>query len=130
MYGVVMKEGYDWRVVMNAMKTYNETGKKTYVICHCGAPTKKQGFDKKRKNIAAAFKKWQQIFEAAGVKEWPIVLMGALPQDRKADNLKVLISLVEEKSTEETTENTSETKMTKNQIKKTHRSEKFVEEFV
>ena len=65
MYGVVMKEGYDWRVVMNAMKTYNETGKKTYVICHCGAPTKKQGFDKKRKNIAAAFKKWQQIFEGS-----------------------------------------------------------------
>ena len=130
MYGVVMKEGYDWRVVMNAMKTYNETGKKTYVICHCGAPTKKQGFDKKRKNIAAAFKKWQQIFEAAGVKEWPIVLMGALPQDRKGENLKVLISFVDEETTEESTEESSEQKMTKNQIKKTHRSEKFVKEFV
>ena len=26
MYGVQMKEGYDWRVVMNAMQTFAETG--------------------------------------------------------------------------------------------------------
>ena len=38
-------------VVMNAMQTYVETGKKTYVICHCGAPTKKQNFSIKRKKM-------------------------------------------------------------------------------
>ena len=126
MYGVVMKEGYDWRVVMNAMKTYNETGKKTYVICHCGAPTKKQGFDKKRKNIAAAFKKWQQIFEAAGVKEWPIVLMGALPQDRKGENLKVLISLNEEETSEESQGVDIIGEMSKVQIRGMHMSEEYI----
>ena len=56
--------------------------------------------------------------------------MGALPQDRKGENLKVLISFVDEETTEESTEESSEQKMTKNQIKKTHRSEKFVKEFV
>ena len=28
-----------------------------------------------------------------GVTTWPIVLMGALPQDRKNENLKVLVTM-------------------------------------
>ena len=91
MYGVQMKEGYDWRVVMNAMQTYVETGKKTYVICHCGAPTKKQNFSIKRKKILARFEHWRSVYVAMGVKVWPIVVLGALPQDRKNENLKVLV---------------------------------------
>ena len=83
MYGVQMKEGYDWRVVMNAMQTFAETGKKTYVICHCGAPTKKQNFTIKRKNIVLRFDHWKSVYTKMGVTTWPIVLMGALPQDRK-----------------------------------------------
>ena len=93
MYGVQMKEGYDWRVVMNAMQTFAETGKKTYVICHCGAPTKKQNFSIKRKNIVLRFDHWKSIYTKMGVTTWPIVLMGALPQDRKNDNMKVLAKM-------------------------------------
>lgn len=93
MYGVLMKEGYDWRVVMNAMQTYVETGKKTYVICHCGAPTKKQNFSIKRKKILARFKHWESVFKQMGVKVFPVVVLGALPQDRKNDNMKVLVTM-------------------------------------
>ena len=93
MYGVQMKEGYDWRVVMNAMQTFAETGKKTYVICHCGAPTKKQNFTIKRKNIVLRFDHWKSVYTKMGVTTWPIVLMGALPQDRKNDNMKVLAKM-------------------------------------
>ena len=93
MYGVQMKEGYDWRVVMNAMQTFAETGKKTYVICHCGAPTKKQNFSIKRKNIVLRFDHWKSVYTKMGVTTWPIVLMGALPQDRKNDNMKVLAKM-------------------------------------
>ena len=93
MYGVQMKEGYDWRVVMNAMQTFAETGKKTYVICHCGAPTKKQNFTIKRKNIVLRFDHWKSVYTKMGVTTWPIVLMGALPQDRKNENLKVLVAM-------------------------------------
>ena len=93
MYGVQMKEGYDWRVVMNAMQTFAETGKKTYVICHCGAPTKKQNFSIKRKKIVARFDHWKSVYTKMGVTTWPIVLMGALPQDRKNDNMKVLVKM-------------------------------------
>ncbi len=93
MYGVQMKEGYDWRVVMNAMQTFAETGKKTYVICHCGAPTKKQNFSIKRKNIVLRFDHWKSIYTKMGVTTWPIVLMGALPQDRKNESLKSLVQM-------------------------------------
>tara|TARA_Y100001937_G_scaffold27345_1_gene39265 strand:+ start:225 stop:1280 length:1056 start_codon:yes stop_codon:yes gene_type:complete len=93
MYGVQMKEGYDWRVVMNAMQTFAETGKKTYVICHCGAPTKKQNFSTKRKNIVLRFDHWKSVYTKMGVTTWPIVLMGALPQDRKNESLKSLVQL-------------------------------------
>ena len=93
MYGVQMKEGYDWRVVMNAMQTFAETGKKTYVICHCGAPTKKQNFTIKRKNIVLRFDHWRSVYTKMGVTTWPIVLMGALPQDRKNESLKSLVQM-------------------------------------
>ena len=93
MYGVQMKEGYDWRVVMNAMQTFAETGKKTYVVCHCGAPTKKQNFSTKRKNIVLRFDHWKSVYTKMGVTTWPIVLMGALPQDRKNESLKSLVQL-------------------------------------
>mgnify|MGYP003139962086 FL=1 len=93
MYGVQMKEGYDWRVVMNAMQTYVQTGKKTYVICHCGAPTKAANFSDKRKKIVDRFNHWENVYRKMGVTTWPIVLMGALPQDRKNENLKVLVPM-------------------------------------
>ena len=93
MYGVQMKEGYDWRVVMIAMQRFAETGKKTYVICHCGAPTKKQNFTIKRKNIVLRFDHWKSVYTKMGVTTWPIVLMGALPQDRKNESLKSLVQM-------------------------------------
>ncbi len=93
MYGVQMKEGYDWRVVMHAMQTYVESGKKTYVICHCGAPTKASNFSDKRKKIVSRFNQWETIYRKMGVTTWPIVLMGALPQDRKNESLKSLVQM-------------------------------------
>ena len=93
MYGVQMKEGYQWRAVINAIITYANTGKKTYVICHCGAPTKKQTFSIKRKKILEVFDNLQSSLEKLGLKIWPIVVLGALPQDRKNENLKVLVDM-------------------------------------
>ena len=93
MYGVQMKEGYQWRAVINAIITYANTGKKTYVICHCGAPTKKQTFSIKRKKILDVFDNLQSSLEKLGLKIWPIVVLGALPQDRKNENLKELVDM-------------------------------------
>lgn len=91
MYGVQMKEGYQYRVVMNAIKKYVETGKKTYVIFHCGAPTKKATLTKKRKQVIEKFEEMRKDLESIGATVWPIMYMGALPQDRENDDLKMLV---------------------------------------
>ena len=93
MYGVLMKEGYQWRVVMNAILNYASTGKKTYVILHCGAPTKKQTFSIKRKKAMDIFSNFRSVLEKSGLKVWPVVVLGALPQDRKNDNMKELVDI-------------------------------------
>tara|TARA_B100000131_G_scaffold60404_1_gene56025 strand:- start:1938 stop:2912 length:975 start_codon:yes stop_codon:yes gene_type:complete len=91
MYGVLMKEGYQRRVVINAYKTYQETGKYTAVIFHCGAPTKKADFNTKRKQVVDGFNDIKKCLKYAGVKIWPIKILGALPQDKKLENLKELV---------------------------------------
>jgi|TARA_B100000073_G_scaffold306828_1_gene276727 hypothetical protein len=92
MYGIVMKEGYQYRAVMNAYKTYEDTGKFTEVIFHCGAPSKNATFDKKRKQVMEGFEIIKKSLKHAGVTVWPIKVLGALPQDRDADNLKLLVT--------------------------------------
>ena len=93
MYGIVMKEGYQYRAVMNAYQTYKETGKFTEVIFHCGAPTKNATFDKKRKQVMKGFEDIRSSLEYAGVNVvWPIKVLGALPQDRESENVKLLVT--------------------------------------
>ena len=93
MYGVVMKEGYQKRAVVEAIERYKETGKFTYIIGHLGAPTKKSTFKSKRKNFLARFEEIKEAMESCGLTIWPIVVMGFLPQDKEVDNLKVLITV-------------------------------------
>ena len=57
---------------------------------------------------------------------WPIVLMGALPQDRKGENLKVLISLNEEETSEESQGVDIIGEMSKVQIRGMHMSEEYI----
>ena len=91
MYGALMKEGYQYRTVLNAVSKYVQTGKKTYVIYHCGAPTKKSGFLEKRNQVIMGFENIRENLSACGMNVWPIEYMGALPQDREKDNFKSLV---------------------------------------
>jgi hypothetical protein len=91
MYGVQMKEGYQYRAVLNAIKKYVETGKKTYVIYHCGAPSKTATLIQKRKKVVGQFEEMRKNLESIGLNVWPVVYMGALPQDRENDSLKELV---------------------------------------
>lgn len=93
MYGTVMKEGYQYRTIWNAIKNYTDKGYKTYVIYHCGAPTKNSCLNQKRKQVIENFEDMRRRLEKMGVKEWPIVYMGALPQDRENDDMKELVQI-------------------------------------
>ena len=46
-----------------------------------------------RKKIVDRFNHWENVYTKMGITTWPIVLMGALPQDRKNENLKVLVAM-------------------------------------
>lgn len=91
MYGVTMKEGYQYRTVLAAIKKYAEEGKKTYVIFHCSAPTKKATLAKKRANVVKEFNNIQSSFSKLGMNVWPIHIMGALPQNKEKDKNNVFL---------------------------------------
>lgn len=91
MHGVLMKEAYQYRTIINAIKTYTDTGRKTYVIFHCGAPTKNSSLYDKRRQVIEGFEDMRRRFAQMGMQEWPIVYMGALPQDKENDNMKELV---------------------------------------
>ncbi len=91
-YSIVMKEGYQYRAVLKAYQTYEETGKKTGVIFHCGAPTSKATLNKKRDKVLQDFNSLKKTLFSCGTKIWPIEILGALPQDREKDNIKELIT--------------------------------------
>jgi hypothetical protein len=91
MYGVHIKEGYQYRTVLQAIKRYKETGKKTYVIGHFGSPTKKATLKAKREQFVREFEVIRQALEFIGANFWPIVVLGFLPQDKENESLKELI---------------------------------------
>tara|TARA_B100001778_G_scaffold53094_1_gene40204 strand:- start:34 stop:1011 length:978 start_codon:yes stop_codon:yes gene_type:complete len=91
-YSIVMKEGYQYRAVLKAYQTYEDTGKKTGVIFHCGAPTAKATLNRKRDKVLQDFKALRKTLFSCGTKIWPIEILGALPQDREKDNIKELIT--------------------------------------
>jgi len=91
MYGVQCKEGYQYRVVLNAIKRYRETGKKTYVVGHFGPITKRATIDGKREKFVAEFSDIRDALSNCGLKTWPIDVLGFLPQVKQTDNWKVLV---------------------------------------
>ena len=98
MFGVTMKEGYQYRTVLYAIKRFVEEqglfgGKKTYVIGHCGAPTKIKSLAVKRKHIMEEFDAIKKNLMSLGMKSenWPIVYMGSLPQDNDNEDKKILV---------------------------------------
>ena len=91
MYGTQIKEGYQYRAVIAAMKRYADDGKFTYVLGHCAAPTKKATLNSKRKQFVKEFETIHEVMKICGLKVFPIKVMGFLPQDREKENLKVLV---------------------------------------
>jgi hypothetical protein len=93
MYGTHIKEGYQYRAVIAAIKRYAETGEKTYVIGHCAAPTKKATLNSKRKQFIQEFENIRKAMKSCGLTTWPIVILGFFPQDKERENLKQLVKV-------------------------------------
>jgi hypothetical protein len=94
MYGVLCKEGYQYRAVLAAIKRYAETGKHTYIIGHFSVPTSKATLQVKRKQFIDELQGILTSLQSCGLTVFPLHLLGFLPQDRENENLKVLVEPV------------------------------------
>jgi hypothetical protein len=98
MFGMAMKEGYMYRAFMMSLSRYRDTGKKSYVIFHCGAPSEKATLLKKRLAILESFNQHVLDFQNIGATTIPLVIMGFLPQERGVEDWKMLITPEEVKA--------------------------------
>jgi hypothetical protein len=94
MYGYLVKEGYQYRFVVNAIRHYAETAKHTYCLAHMGSPSEKSTIPMKRKQFREELDSILGDFKKCGMKKVNFIhVMGALPQERKIDNWKELIKI-------------------------------------
>lgn len=98
MYGTHIKEGYQYRTVIQAIKRYKETGKKTYVIGHFGAPTKKATLKVKRAQFIREFDVLRECLQHIGANVWPIHVLGFFPQDKENESMKELVKPIIQKN--------------------------------
>lgn len=91
-FGVCIGEGYQYRVIMQAITRYVETGKYTDLIGHVGAPTAKATLEIKRKNFIEKLEKHKSELKECGLKVFPLRVIGFLPQHRNDESLKELLS--------------------------------------
>jgi hypothetical protein len=94
MYGVVCKEGQQSSTVLQAVKRFRDSGKRTYVIGHFG-PIKKRGtIESLREKYVQEFDNIRESLEHAGLTEWPIQILGYLPQVSDTEPLSSLVDPV------------------------------------
>lgn len=97
MFGFLVKEGYQYRFVMNAVRNYATTGKRSYCIAHVGSPSGAASIKEKRlqfvehldeilNNLCITFGK-----SSSEINVWEI--MGFLPQVVGVDDWKKLTQI-------------------------------------
>jgi len=92
MYGYLVKEGYQYRFVMNAIRNYAKYGKKSYCIVHVGSPSGKNTIEVKRQQFIDELNEITKHFLMVsnnGIIAWEI--MGFLPQIYGVEDWKFLI---------------------------------------
>ena len=90
-YGVSIGPGYLYRVVAQAARRYRKTGRSTYVIAHVGTPTKTQSIHEKRAKMLEELEELERDFQACGMTNFPVYIMGFLPQIRSEEDVKKLV---------------------------------------
>ena len=95
MYGYLVKEGYQYRFVMNAIRNYAQEGKKSYCIVHVGSPSGNSTIEAKRKQFVDELDVITDNFltvSNGGTVCWEV--MGFLPQIYDQEDWKTLITKV------------------------------------
>lgn len=95
MFGYLVKEGYQYRFVMNAIRNYAKYGKKSYCIVHVGSPSGKSTIPVKRQQYIDELDEITKNFLTIS-KDFEICweIMGFLPQIYGVEDWKNLIKKV------------------------------------
>tara|TARA_B100000780_G_C21045621_1_gene419742 strand:+ start:155 stop:1117 length:963 start_codon:yes stop_codon:yes gene_type:complete len=91
MYGYLVKAGYQYRFVMNAIKHFAKTGKHSYCIAHVGAPSENNSIPQQRAKFRKELGSLLENLKTCGMKSDFIHIEGALPQEHGIDNWKQLV---------------------------------------
>lgn len=92
-YGFLVKEGYQYRFVVNAIRNFADTGRHSYCIAHMGAPTQNSTIPDKRIKFREELESILSDFKKCGMKTNFIHIAGALPQERGIDDWKTLVTI-------------------------------------
>jgi hypothetical protein len=92
-HGFLVKEGYQYRFVMNAINEYAETGRHSYCIAHMGAPSGNSTIPQKRIKFRQELDYLLNNLRLCGMDTNFIHIAGALPQERNIDNWKSLVKI-------------------------------------
>lgn len=91
MHGMLCAEGYEKRKIWSALENYKETGLKTYFIAHV-KPSKTHTIMEKRKKFLKSIDDIRSLCKFYGMKEFPVIIEGFLPQVKDTENIKKLIT--------------------------------------
>lgn len=93
-YVYLVKEGYQYRFIMNAIRNGAKENVKSYCIVHCGSPTPKSTIVQKRKKFIEELEEltnYYKLVSKNGDVVWDI--LGFLPQEKDIDNWKELVKV-------------------------------------
>lgn len=97
--GWVIKEGYEYEYVVNAIRKFNELGQESYFLLHTKGPTEKRDLTDKRETMVEEIARLETALESViQYREkngrFPWAIEGFLPQDnRSGETRKGIISL-------------------------------------
>lgn len=91
MYGSMCKNGYLPAKTIQAFGRLAKTGKKTYILGHVDAPSAKSSICDKRTAFMKAYEAMKSMFEDDLGIEFPLIVLGFLPQVKDIEDLQDII---------------------------------------
>jgi len=93
MIGHLVKHGYEYRFIVNAIRDFANKGKHSYCIAHMGEPTKNSSIPHKRIKFKEEIESLKSNLIKCGMPNANFIhILGYLPQEHGIDDWKKLIS--------------------------------------
>lgn len=78
---------------INAVKKYNETGHRSYVVLHVKPPSINSSLKDKRQALLDQLTSYEDSFHAMGMKFFPLDVLGFMPQDTENEDMRKLVDV-------------------------------------